>query len=198
MISMGTSRACMNKSMVSYENFNWWLPLYAAVGTAIGYLPVTMLPYDIGWLLYAFVVTPLVWISLVAFSMRNVGRRRLAVLSMLGVYGVLSWAILRNYLEARSDARWLLHSRTYKAEALAQPSPQNGELRHMEWDGWGMAGQDTVVYLVNDPNDSLLPATRGYSAGNSKGISCDVWRVSRLESHWYSVVFYTDTAWDDC
>jgi len=68
----------------------------------------------------------------------------------------------------------------------------------MEWDGWGFAGSDTVVYLVYDPNDSLVPAVRSHSSGNFKGIPCEVWHVRRLESNWYSVVFYTETAWNSC
>lgn len=45
----------MDESLATYDYFNWRLPLYAAAGTLIAYLPITMLDYDIGWLLYAFV-----------------------------------------------------------------------------------------------------------------------------------------------
>jgi hypothetical protein len=47
-------------------------------------------------------------------------------------------------------AKWFARSHDYKSEVLAQPS-SIGELRHIEWDGWGWAGQDTTVYLVFDP-----------------------------------------------
>jgi hypothetical protein len=188
----------MDESTATYKHFNWQLTLYAAIGTLILYLPIAIISYDIGWLFYACVVTPLICIALVALAVKSPGRRRLASLSILVVYGILSWLILSNYLDARSHARWLFHSRKYKTEVLTQPSLRNGELRHTEWDGWGMAGSDTVVYLVYDPNDSLVSPARNHSGRNANGVACDVWQVHRLESHWYSVVFYTNTAWDDC
>jgi hypothetical protein len=44
-----------------------------------------------------------------------------------------------------------------------------------------MAGQDTEVYLVLDPNDSLLDAVEHKRSGTIAGIPCDVWHVRRLE-----------------
>ena len=35
-------------------------------------------------------------------------------------------------------ARWLVLSRYYKPVVLAERDPANGELKHIEWDGWGM------------------------------------------------------------
>ena len=43
-------------------------------------------------------------------------------------------------------ARWLFWSRSYKAEVLSQPDSPTKELKHIEWDGWGMAGIAKVVY----------------------------------------------------
>jgi hypothetical protein len=188
----------MDEDLATYDHFNWWLPLCAVVGTLIAYLPITILPYDGGWLLYAFVITPLVCIVLVGIAIENRGGRRLAVVSMLAVYGILSWAILSNYLDARSEARWLLHSRQFKAELLAQPTWPNGELRHIEWDGWGFAGMDTEVYLVSDPSNLLSAATKSHVPGKVNGLPCDVVQVHRLESRWYFVLFYTDTSWNHC
>ena len=69
----------------------------------------------------------------------------------------------------------------------------------MEWDGWGFPGAgDTNVYLVFDPSDSLISASKSRSPGKYKGMPCEIYRVRRLESQWYSVVFYTDTDWDHC
>jgi hypothetical protein len=62
-------------------------------------------------------------------------------------------------------------------------------------DGWGFAGSDTVVYVVFDPTNSLAGAAKSRAPGKFKGIPCEVSRVRRLESQWYSVVFYTDTDW---
>jgi hypothetical protein len=67
----------------------------------------------------------------------------------------------------------------------------------MEWDGWGLVGSgDTVVYLVFDPNDSFTSSAKGHSSGKLRGIPCEVLRVRRLESHWYTALFYTNPAWD--
>lgn len=94
-----------------------------------------------------------------------------------------------------SDAvRWLARSHNYKSEILAQPTAV-GELKHIEWDGWGWAGQDTTVYLVYDPIDSLAAAAKGQKPGKFNGIPCEVFRVRRLENCWYTVQFYTNEFW---
>ena len=93
-----------------------------------------------------------------------------------------------------NSARWLIGSSHYKAEVLAEPSPANGELKHIEWDGWGWAGMDTTIYLVFDPTDSLSRAN-GHS-GKFVGIPCEVLLVKRLEAKWYTVQFYTSHYWE--
>jgi hypothetical protein len=114
------------------------------------------------------------------------------------VYCGSSWVLVKNSDDIRFSERWLLHSSAYKAELLAQSCPQDGMLPHMEWDGWGGFGSDTVVYLVYDPQDSLQPAAKSHLSGKFKGIPCEVPCVRRLESHWYSVVYYTNSGWNDC
>src|SRR6202035_4018692 len=96
--------------------------------------------------------------------------------------------------KSSDTARWLARSRYYKSEVLAQPTAV-GELKHIEWDGWGGAGQDTTVYLVYDPTDSLVAAARDQKPGKFNGVPCEVFRVRRLESKWYTVQFYTDELW---
>jgi hypothetical protein len=54
------------------------------------------------------------------------------------------------------------------------------------------------VYLVVDPDDSLSTAAKTGAAGRFSGIPCEVSLVRRLESHYYSVRFYTDTDWGHC
>jgi hypothetical protein len=152
---------------------------------------------------YFFILVPLLVLIMLGIAIASaVGKRTkrsISILLAMTLYCGSSWLLWRSFMDVRPAERWLLHSRTYKAEVLAQPSPKNGELQHMEWDGWGFPGAgNTVVYLVYDPNDSLLPAARSHSSGNFKGIPCEVSRVRRLESHWYSVLFYTDTDWDNC
>lgn len=66
----------------------------------------------------------------------------------------------------------------------------------MEWEATGFAGVANVtIYLVFDPTDSLAVAAKSHSPGKYSGIPCEVLAVLRLESHWYSVKFYTDEAW---
>ena len=83
-------------------------------------------------------------------------------------------------------------SQRYKSEVLAQSGGTTGELKHIEWDGWGWAGQDTTVYLVFDSTDSLAVAAANHAPGKFNGTPCEVAQVRRLESHWYTVQFYTD------
>jgi len=106
--------------------------------------------------------------------------------------------LFENSHELHTTTRWLLWSKDYKADVLTQVSA-NGALRHIEWDGWGGFGAgDTYVYLVFDPYDSLSTAARSHSSGKFSGIPCEVYRVRRLESQYYTVVFYTNTEWDNC
>jgi hypothetical protein len=185
------------------DRFNWKLAFYL---TGCGLFAVLLIElcsaFDLLEIVYFFVLVPLIGLVMLGIAIANeIGKkskRSLSILLALVAYCGSSWLLWKSSMDIRPAERWLLHSRTYKAEVLAQPSPKNGELQHMEWDGWGFAGSDTVVYLVYDPNDSLVPAVRSHSSGNFKGIPCEVWHVRRLESNWYSVVFYTETAWNSC
>lgn len=160
--------------------------------------------------LHVFVVAPILFVSTIvlaicaAISSKN-RRRCLRQLATLAIF----WAALtasflfdsRYPIAIRSAARWLIWSHDYKTQVLAQPAPPNGELRHIDWDGWGMIGQDTSVLLVFDPTDSLSGPARNGQSGKFNGIPCEVAIVHRMESHWYTVVFdvYVDEAsWDSC
>jgi hypothetical protein len=104
-----------------------------------------------------------------------------------------SGALLKNQEAIRPFLRWLLWSSRFKAEVLAQQVPVIGELKHMEWEATGFAGvANNTIYLVFDPTDSLSAA---HSPGKFNGIPCKIRLVRRLESHWYSVWFYTDEVW---
>ena len=112
---------------------------------------------------------------------------------------LISGLIFGHFSEVRDASRWLLQSTKYKASVLALPVPPNGDFRHVEWEGWGFAGAgDTTVYLVADPSDSLSKPAKNHLKGRFGGISCPVYRVRRLEKDWYTVAFYTDTAWGQC
>ncbi len=67
-------------------------------------------------------------------------KRLLALSGFVVIASVLVW----NFSEVRTEARWLLSSHRYKSEVSTQPAPTSGEFKHIEWDGWGWAGQDTT------------------------------------------------------
>jgi hypothetical protein len=41
-------------------------------------------------------------------------------------------------------------------------------------------------------------AARNLPAGKLNGIPSEVYRIHRLEKHWYAATFYTDDVWDQC
>jgi hypothetical protein len=193
----------MDEVTSAYDHFNWRLPFYVVGCGLFAFLLIELCyAFVILEMLYFFILVPLLVLIMLGIAIASaVGKRTkrsLSIILTITLYCGSSWLLWRSFMDVRPAERWLLHSRKYKAEVLAQPSPKNGELQHMEWDGWGFAGSDTFVYLVYDPKDSLVPAARSHSYGKFNGIPCEVSRVRRLESHWYSVVFYTSTVWNDC
>jgi hypothetical protein len=181
------------------DQFEWRLLFYAAGAALFLFLPPLIYGFDIFEMLYIFVAVPIFTLILLIVAIRKKGSRRLTILGIALVYAAVSWGLFRNSRELRTTGRWLLWSKDYKAKLLAQPSPPNGTLRHIEWDGWGFPGAgNTVVYLVFDPNDSLFTAAKTNSSGQFGGLPCEVYRVRRLENNYYTVLFYTDTEWDSC
>lgn len=125
------------------------------------------------------------------------------ILTILGLAGMafVQYFLLEALFPEPSQlqsARWLLNSGKYKREVLAQPTGTNRNLKHIEWDGWGWGGIDTVVYLVFDPDNALAQGAASGLAGKYPGLPCEVDRIHRLENHWFTVQFYTDTDWDHC
>jgi hypothetical protein len=185
------------------DRFHWCLPLYAAGGALIIFLPITLYSSQWGGFLYLFGAVPAMSLVLViigiVFAIRREPGRALAIVFALFVFWIVSWALLRNQLPMRSEVRWLWSSKAYKAQVLAQPVPANGDLRHIEWDGWGFPGAgDTVVYLVFAPDDSLEQSPKNQASGKFTGLPCEVDEIHRLEKDWYTVLFYTDTDWGHC
>jgi len=157
-------------------------------------------------MLFLFVVAPIllvISILLLIYAAIGKGRRqRLPLLSMLAILWAISTSVfvydIKHPSAIRTAARWLVWSHNYKDKVLVQQPPTNGDFRHVEWDGWGWGGQDTAEFLVFDPSDSLSAAARSHQPGKFDGIPCEVPRVSRLESHWYTVMFYTNQGWCEC
>jgi hypothetical protein len=97
----------------------------------------------------------------------------------------------------RDYARWVFEGNHYRALVLSQNKAQ-GQLQHVEWDGWGGPGSDTTAYLVFDPTDSLAGAVHSHLHGKLLGIPCGVSDVRRFSRQWYEATMYTDTDWDHC
>src|SRR5512141_3237718 len=96
-------------------------------------------------------------------------RSRVLLYTALGTIFIVAPAIAWNSRTIPSNARWFASSRRYKAEVLAQ-STISGQLKHVEWDGWGGAAVgDWTVYLVFDPTDSLSAAARSQTSGKFNG-----------------------------
>lgn len=188
-----------NKFLKSKGRFDWVPPSCVVVGASIVF--VSLMAYSAyAEFMYFLFFAPIVFLTclvlLVAAAIRKRPRQCLSMLFTLVVFLGASWALLKNEGTIRPSIRWLLWSHRYKAEVLAQPSPANGELRHMEWEATGFASvANSTVYLVYDPTDSLAVAAKSHSPGKFGGMPCEVLRVLRLERHWYSVQFYTDESW---
>jgi hypothetical protein len=180
--------------------FNWRLLVYAAVGTLILFSPVMIYGGDSDILyiiLIALFSIIVILVALVLTFFKN-WTAVVTIFSLLLTNWAISWCLLKNVDELHGFTKWHLHSNAFRSQLMAQPNPANGEFKHIEWDVSGFAGMETVVYLVFDPTDSLATAAKSHSSGKFRGIPCEVDRVWRLESHFYTVLFYTDTSWDSC
>jgi hypothetical protein len=132
------------------------------LGAVIVLLPKLIFVNDIATFLLTVVAAAIVSLILLVVVVRTIRHQSLSVLSTLAVFCAVSWLLLSVSDDVHTTGRWLVQSKGYKAEVLAQPASANGELKHVEWEGWGFAGSgDTVVYLVFDPNDSLAMRPRG-------------------------------------
>jgi hypothetical protein len=182
-------------------------PLYSALAASTLFIAIEIIcPIDIALVLRLFVVGPILLVASIVVVICSIaskhGRRYRRLLLALGILWVISSSLLvydfKHPLVIRSAARWIIGAQYYKNEVLGQPKAPIGELQHLEWDGWGWAGQDTGVFLVFDPNDALAVAAQSARPGKFNGIPCEVYRVRRLESHWYTVQNYTDQGWGEC
>lgn len=181
------------------DRFEWQLPFYGLLGAVIVLLPKMVFGNEIGTFLGTALIATIVGVILLVIVILMIRRQSMATLLMVAIFGAFSWLLFRASDDIRTTGRWLIQSGRYKAEILAQPTSNNGELKHAEWDGWGFAGSaDTVVYLVFDPNDSLAAAAKSHFPGKYSGIPCEVSNIRRLEKGWYTVLFYTNTDWNHC
>jgi len=181
------------------KRFDLLLLVYGGMSALVETLPTLIFGNDMDTFLLSVVIAALVSLVLLIVAIRKVRSQSLATASMLLVFCATSWELFKTSNEIRYAGRWAVGSRHYKSAVLSQPDDPNGNFKHIEWDGWGFAGAgDTTVYLVFDPTDSLKRAAKNRSSGKFTGLPCEIVRAQRLEDHWYSVLFYTDTTWDLC
>src|ERR1700735_40170 len=180
--------------------FNWWLPVAALLGTPLIFLILAIFQRES--LVYLFIVVPIISLLLIVIALYSAitGKKSRcpSILAMLSIFWILSVPLFKNYLPIRSAARWSIWSNDYKAAVAAQPSPTNVNLKHLDSDGWGWGGENTEVYLVFDPTDSLSAAAKSHQPGKFDALPCKVDRVFRLERNWYAAQFFTGTDWDQC
>jgi hypothetical protein len=179
----------MSAIMSDGNRVDWRLPLYAVLGALVLF---SIGPSDWSVVLYLFIV------AIVSIFLLNdaIAKRRRRSLLALVIFWAVSAVLVKNYSAIRDECRWLVWSHGYKAKVLAQRNSATGELKHIEWDGWGFPGAGAcTVYLVFDPTDALSAAARSHRPGKFGGLPCEVPLVRRLESHWYAVRFYTDQWW---
>jgi hypothetical protein len=190
----------MDEKATEGDQFNWRLPLAAALGTPLIFLILAIFQPES--LVYLFFVVPVISIFLISAAVYSAIARKkgrcVPILLMLAIFWVLSVPLFKNHLALRSAGRWLIWSNDYKSMVAAQPTPANGNVKHLDWDGWGWGGENTEVYLVFDPSDSLSAAAKTHQPGKFDGLPCKVDRVLRLERNWYAAQFYTGTDWDHC
>lgn len=185
---------------------SWRARLYTALAGLVLFVGIEICPAFDAALLYIFIVAILLLSSSVLLVCAAIGKNRrrylqqLSTLTIVLVVAVGVFIFGQKYPFAiRSEARWLASSQDYKALVLAQPSQPNNELKHIDWDGSGYAGvANMTVYLAFDPADTLSTAAKSHRPGKFNGIPCEVFMVRRLESHWYTVLFYTDQTWNEC
>ncbi|HTX15231.1 MAG TPA: hypothetical protein VMD77_08045 [Candidatus Baltobacteraceae bacterium] len=197
----------MADSTPAASHFSWKTPLCASLLVIGVYVAMAFWAADSEFFASILFVAPaliLVSICFIIFAVTPGGRQsRLTLLStvpVLWLTAVAMFLLVQKYdFAMRTTARWLIRSRKYKAEVLAQPNSTSGYFKHIEWDGWGFVpAGDTTAYLVFDPSDSLSAAARSHRPGKYSGIPCEVPEVNRLEKEWYTVVFYTDEDWTHC
>lgn len=117
-----------------------------------------------------------------------------AVSIILGFFALVGFWYFAN---EDYTGRWLFWSAEYKKQVLAKPLPPPGQLRYIEWDGWGFSGLETSNYLVFDPDDKLA-LVRPKTAGRFPEIPCSAAFIHPFEPHWYLVQYYTNSSWEVC
>ena len=181
------------------DSFHWRWPFYAALIACAVYLTLIFLNNEVSEILFWMAVLAVLCVGLLiglTFLFAGAWRIAASLISVALACVAVSFGLLIGSHPIRTAGRWAFNSGTYKTQVLSQAAPSPGDYRHIEWDGWGWGGNDTVVYLIYDPQDRL--SAQGGSTFMLDGKPCEVSGVRRLERAWYAVTFSTGAAWNDC
>jgi len=180
------------------DRFAWWFSLCVLGCGVLVLFPLTVSSSDLSVALYALATVPIICFFLLILSYKYRGKQRVAALSTFAAFLIYTAALFTHFIDTRDAVRWFVHGRALKDEVLAQSVLTPASLRHVEWEGWGFAGNDTTVYLVFDPTDTLATGANLRESGKFGHLPCEVFRIRRREKGWYTVQFYTNTDWDYC
>ena len=109
--------------------------------------------------------------------------------------------VLRKLFASHRFGQWFpISLATFVALTLTPLSLRVGISQRFStfWEGWGFAGSDTTAYLVFEVKNTLAAAARERISGKFGELPCEIYRVRRREDQWYTVQFYTETAWKYC
>jgi len=174
--------------------------IFSAAVALIASLLAIAFTSDVGTLLCLVGVSILVvFVLVLGIALRRTRQQCIRSVVAFAVFLIVTSTLVISQYQVRPHLLWFAFSNRYKHEVLADPSPANGELKHVEWDGdgWGSGPTgDWMGYVVFDPSDSLSEATKNNVPTEYRGIPCKVLLVRRLEKHWYSVVLDMNQFWD--
>ncbi len=172
--------------------------LFGAIGSVVVVMPLVTLDNSDAAALLAMLLAPIVFVALLVVGiLRRQGR--LLWLGFTLASFVIAAALVQRYSnDLRVEAKWLRHRDTYKAALSGQIRTDGRLLRHMDWDDWGFAGNENSAFVVLDPTDSLAYAAATQAPGRYRGLPCPVFRVVKLEPHYYDVLFFTNSYWNQC
>ena len=198
---MAALERSLNRVMVEKQTtgrFNAWWPLGGVVFAFAIFVLIVAYGGDLAEIFNTFIIVPIICLTLLGAAVIK-KNFRFSLLTTCFLYGLISFLVFKNFYLLSNETRWAFWAGRYKAQILAQSESRDGILRHVEWDGWGGFGAgDTVVYLAFDPSESLKEAASRKLPGKFPGLPCEVASVHRLESHWYTVMFYTNSDWEHC
>jgi hypothetical protein len=178
-------------------HLDWRLLVAAALG-AFATLPLAALDDNNTAGVLALAMSLVICPILLVVAATRRGVRALSTFAVLLVYALFKYLTWQVEYDLHMEAKWLEHGQRYRSELASRERPPPGEFRHINWDGWGFVGISTEAFLVYDPDDTLAAAAATGAPGRYAGIPCAVQRVRRLEPHYYTALFYTDSEWTDC